>query len=128
MRCNCRCKKLLKTKAFNGEEGGKAWEADVVAKGYELMLVSQFTLHGRLKKPKPDFSKAMPPQAAKEFYNNFVQRVRAEYGQPSRVKDGVFGAMMDVALVNAGPVTFILDSDAEGGAGGPSEQWTQPAL
>lgn len=69
----------------------------------------QFTLYGRLKKARPDYSKAMPPAAAKDFYEHFVAGVRAEYAA-DRVKDGVFGAMMDVSLVNDGPVTFVIDS------------------
>lgn len=87
-----------------------ATHCQVVSKGYELLLVSQFTLYGRLKKPKPDYSKAMPPQQARDFYASFVDRVRREYAA-GKVQDGVFGAMMDVQLVNDGPVTYIVDSN-----------------
>lgn len=74
-----------------------------------MLLVSQFTLYGRPKGNSPDFSKAMGPAAAREAYAGFVERVRRGYS-PARVGDGVFGAMMDVALVNDGPVTLLLDS------------------
>lgn len=61
----CRCKKILKCRAFpksaSKEERGQAWGGDVSSMGYEILLVSQFTLYARLKKSKPDFSKAMPP-------------------------------------------------------------------
>ena len=50
---------------------------------------------------------------AREAYQSFVERVRREYGHPERVKDGMFGAMMQVGLVNDGPVTFILDSESQ---------------
>jgi hypothetical protein len=57
-----------------------------------------------------------PPPAraqARDTYRSFVELVRREHGQPGRVKDGVFGAMMQVGLVNDGPVTFILDSETQ---------------
>ncbi len=60
---------------------------------------------------KPDFSQAMPPQAAREAYAALVARLRAGY-RPDGVKDGVFGAMMHVRLENDGPVTIMLDSQA----------------
>lgn len=49
---------------------------------------------------------------AKEFYGAFVENVRSQY-VADRVKDGVFGAMMNVALVNDGPVTFVVDSETD---------------
>eukprot|EP00955_Chlamydomonas_euryale_P090912 364584-Chlamydomonas_euryale.AAC.1 len=53
-----------------------------------------------------------PLKQAREFYDSFVDMVRQEY-EPERVHDGVFGAMMGVASVNDGPVTFIIDSEAD---------------
>jgi D-tyrosyl-tRNA(Tyr) deacylase len=47
---------------------------------------------------------------AREAYAAFLEQLRGGYGLPDRVQDGVFGAMMDVGLVNDGPVTFLLDS------------------
>lgn len=58
-------------------------------------------------------SKAMGPDSARQFYARVVDKVRAAY-VPERVGDGVFGAMMDVSLVNDGPVTFIVDSGHQG--------------
>ncbi|KAF8058089.1 dtd [Scenedesmus sp. PABB004] len=103
------CKKILRTRGWADEDSGTPWAKDVAGIGGEVLLVSQFTLYGRLKKPRPDFSKAMPPDRAREVYAGLVERVRAAYA-PDRVCDGVFGAMMDVALINDGPVTFVLDS------------------
>ncbi|KAL6764925.1 D-Tyr tRNAtyr deacylase-like domain-containing protein [Haematococcus lacustris] len=106
-------KKILKTRAFNGEgEDGRSWDKDVISCGYEVLLVSQFTLYGRLQKAKPDFTKAMSTAPAKEMWAAFVAQVQ-EAHKPELVKDGVFGAMMDVALVNDGPVTFLLDSETD---------------
>mmetsp|Transcript_32863 Transcript_32863/g.72590 ORF Transcript_32863/g.72590 Transcript_32863/m.72590 type:complete len:151 (-) Transcript_32863:268-720(-) len=105
------CKKILKARAFSSTES-RGWDQDVVSINGEVLLVSQFTLYGRFKKPRPDFSKAMPPQQAKEFYQQFVEKVRTEY-VPEQVKDGIFGAMMDVQLINDGPVTFIFDSETD---------------
>jgi len=103
------CRKMLKCRAFHNKETGRPWDVDIVGLGGEILLVSQFTLYGRLKKPKPDYSRAMGPEQAKDFYTQFVKRVRNAY-VPERVKDGVFGAMMSVKLENDGPVTYILDS------------------
>lgn len=72
--------------------------------------VSQFTLYAKTAKgSKPDFHQAMPASSAQPFYNEFLEKLRSAY-EPSRIKDGAFGAMMDVSLVNDGPVTIQLDS------------------
>ncbi|KAG2438375.1 hypothetical protein HYH02_010830 [Chlamydomonas schloesseri] len=104
-------KKILSVKAWPHPETQKAWDVSVTGAGYEILLVSQFTLYARLKKPKPDYSKAMGPTQAKDLYGQLVEEVRRQYGGPERVKDGVFGAKMDVALVNDGPVTYVVDSN-----------------
>lgn len=66
--------------------------------------VSQFTLLASTKKGnKPSFHGSAPPSQAKELYDRFFERVQTLY-QKERVKDGIFQAMMDVALVNDGPV------------------------
>jgi D-tyrosyl-tRNA(Tyr) deacylase len=93
----------------NEEKGNKPWDLSVSQKGYELLLVSQFTLFCKFKGNKPDFHLAMPPAEARETYQAFVEKVKATY-QPDKVKDGVFGAMMQVSLVNDGPVTVTLDT------------------
>ncbi|KAG2492760.1 hypothetical protein HYH03_008925 [Edaphochlamys debaryana] len=103
------CKKILTLRAWPHPDNGKPWDLSVTAAGYEVLMVSQFTLYARFKKPKPDFSKAMGPQTAKDMYGQLVEAVRQQY-EADRVKDGVFGAKMDVQLVNDGPVTYILDS------------------
>jgi D-aminoacyl-tRNA deacylase len=76
--------------------------------GGEVLAVSQFTLLANTKKGKrPSFVGAAPPEEAERLFDYFCERLRAAGAGP--VKTGVFGAMMDVALVNDGPVTIILE-------------------
>lgn len=73
----------------------------------EILAVSQFTLYGDTKKGRrPSFSKAASPQEAKPLFDAFISALKTK-GVP--VKTGVFGARMEVELVNDGPVTFILE-------------------
>jgi len=73
----------------------------------EILIVSQFTLAGDCKKGKrPSFDKAAPPETANPLYEYFISLMK---NKNIPVKTGVFGAMMDVSLVNDGPVTFILE-------------------
>jgi len=67
------------------------------------VVVSQFTLYASTKKHSPEFHKSAPTAVAKELYEKFLSAVQFKY-KSDRVKDGVFQAMMDVALVNDGPV------------------------
>lgn len=73
-----------------------------------LLVVSQFTLAADTRKGlRPSFSSAMPPGDAEALYEFFLREARARHDP---VASGRFGAMMDVSLVNAGPVTFLLES------------------
>ncbi|XP_010279191.1 PREDICTED: D-tyrosyl-tRNA(Tyr) deacylase [Nelumbo nucifera] len=103
------CRKVLNMRLFPNDKTGKAWDQNVMQRNYGVLLVSQFTLYGILKGNKPDFHVAMPPERAKPFYASLVERFRKAYN-PESVKDGVFGAMMKVNLINDGPVTMQLDS------------------
>ncbi|QHN81028.1 D-tyrosyl-tRNA(Tyr) deacylase [Arachis hypogaea] len=105
------CRKVLNMRLFPNENTGKAWDHSVMQKKYQVLLVSQFTLYGFLKGNKPDFHVAMPPQKANPFYASLVDRFRNTYNSDA-IKDGVFGAMMKVNLVNDGPVTMQLDSQS----------------
>ena len=74
----------------------------------EMLIVSQFTLAGDVKKgTRPSFDKAMAPNEANEMYEYFISKVRE---QNIPVKTGVFGAHMEVKLLNNGPVTFVIDA------------------
>ncbi|KAK6268682.1 hypothetical protein QUC31_012842 [Theobroma cacao] len=103
------CRKVLNMRLFPNESTGKGWDQSVMQRNYGVLLVSQFTLYGFLKGNKPDFHVAMPPQKAKPFYESLLDKFRKAY-QPDAIKDGVFGAVMKVSLVNDGPVTMQLDS------------------
>ncbi|KAJ1685004.1 hypothetical protein LUZ63_016394 [Rhynchospora breviuscula] len=112
------CRKVLNMRLFPNEETGKAWDQSVVQRDYGVLLVSQFTLYGVLKGNKPDFHVAMPPQKAKPFYASLVEKFQKAYSSDA-VKDGIFGAMMKVNLVNDGPVTMQLDSSPVQESSGP---------
>ena len=76
--------------------------------GGTLLVVSQFTLYGDARRGKrPSFDRAAPPQLAKELYGYFVEKIRAA---GLRCETGRFQEMMQVELVNDGPVTILLDS------------------
>jgi D-aminoacyl-tRNA deacylase len=76
----------------------------------EILVISQFTLYGDTSKGnRPGFSDAALPEEAKNLYNLFIQRVASIIGE-ERVKTGIFGAMMQVKIINEGPVTFIVES------------------
>lgn len=90
------------------EDENAKMNRSVVEIGGSVLAVSQFTLYGDVRKGKrPSFDEAAPPQLANELYEDFVQKVR-EAGVSCET--GRFQAMMQVELVNDGPVTILLDS------------------
>jgi D-tyrosyl-tRNA(Tyr) deacylase len=97
--------KLLSIRLW--ENNGKKWDSSLRDKGYELLIVSQFTLYSVLKGNKPDFHNAMNPSEAQAIYNQFVQTARDLY-DPIKVQTGAFGQYMNVHIVGDGPVTIEL--------------------
>ena len=101
--------KLVRQRIFPDEAG--VMNRSVQETGGEVLVVSQFTLFASTKKGnRPSYSRAARPELAIPLYESFVQRLAAELGKP--VATGVFGADMQVALVNDGPVTILMDSKA----------------
>jgi len=98
--------KIVNLRVFGDAAG--SLNRSLLEVGGELLAVSQFTLLGDCRKGRrPGFSDAAPPDEARALYERFVAAVQAA---GPRVACGVFRAMMDVALVNQGPVTLLLDS------------------
>lgn len=98
--------KLLAYRVFADSEG--RMNASVVDVQGAILLVSQFTLSADTRKGlRPGFSLAMPPRDAEPLYDYTLMQLRRRH---SRVASGVFGADMQVSLVNDGPVTFLFDA------------------
>src|SRR5258708_4230631 len=88
-----------------------AWAKSVCELPGEILLISQFTLHASTKKgTKPSWHRAARPESAIPLYEAMISRLGALLGKP--IAGGRFGAMMQVALVNDGPVTITIDSKA----------------
>jgi D-tyrosyl-tRNA(Tyr) deacylase len=99
--------KLTRLRIFADEAG--VMNRSVVERGGELLAVSQFTLFASLRKGnRPSWSRAAPPEIAQPIFARFVEQLASDLGRP--VVTGVFGADMQVHLVNDGPVTIALDS------------------
>ncbi len=100
-------RKLLNLRVFEGERGGM--DRSLLDVGGELGLISQFTLFGDTRKGRrPSFAAAAPPAQAQPLFDTVVTAAQAE---GVRVLTGRFGAMMDVELVNRGPVTLLIDTE-----------------
>jgi len=99
--------KIVKLRVFGDENG--AMNNAITDVGGTALVVSQFTLHASTKKGnRPSFIKAARPEIAIPLYESFVKELEAKLGKT--VPTGEFGAMMNVALVNDGPVTIQIDS------------------
>uniref|UniRef100_W8BB04 D-aminoacyl-tRNA deacylase n=1 Tax=Ceratitis capitata TaxID=7213 RepID=W8BB04_CERCA len=101
-------RKLLALRLFE-DTAGKRWQKSVKDEQLEILCVSQFTLYHRLKGNKPDFHLAMQGDAAQNLYGKFLKRLGKDYDE-TKIKDGRFGAYMQVHIQNDGPVTVELES------------------
>ena len=98
--------KIINLRVFEDQEG--RMNRSLLNTGGEMLVVSQFTLYGDCRKGRrPSWSKAAPPEMARILYEQFTEQVRAA---GVTVATGRFQAMMQVSLVNDGPVTLLLDS------------------
>ena len=99
--------KIIRLRIFNDSEG--VMNLSVKEINGEILVISQFTLHASTKKGnRPSYIKAARPETAIPLYNQFLVHLANEFGKP--VQSGVFGAMMEVSLVNDGPVTIVMDT------------------
>ncbi|GLR11358.1 D-aminoacyl-tRNA deacylase [Chitinimonas prasina] len=101
--------KLCKLRVFGDEQG--VMNCSLLDVGGEVLAVSQFTLFASVKKGnRPSWSRAAPGPVSQPLFDRFVAALSLALGKP--VPTGVFGADMQVSLVNDGPVTLMLDSRA----------------
>jgi D-aminoacyl-tRNA deacylase len=99
--------KIRDIRVFEGEDG-KGMDRSVAEVGGSVLVVSQFTLYGDVRKGRrPSFDAAAPPETARALYEDLVRELRATQVP---VATGEFQAMMRVELVNDGPVTILIDS------------------
>jgi len=100
-------KKTCQLRIFNDANG--VMNLSVLDMGGEIMVVSQFTLHASTRKGnRPSYIRAARPETAIALYKQLVKIFNVTLGKP--IGTGIFGAQMEIALVNDGPVTIILDS------------------
>lgn len=100
-------KKIVQLRIFNDADGKMNLSVEDVAGG--ILVVSQFTLFADAKKGnRPSYIRSAPPAVSVPLYEEFLQMLRQRFQGP--IATGEFGAMMDVSLLNDGPVTIILDS------------------
>jgi D-tyrosyl-tRNA(Tyr) deacylase len=99
--------KIVQLRIFNDSNG--VMNLSVVEAGGNIMVISQFTLHAKTKKGnRPSYIKAARPETAIPLFKNFIDSLSSLSGK--EVATGEFGAMMDVSLVNDGPVTITIDT------------------
>jgi D-tyrosyl-tRNA(Tyr) deacylase len=99
--------KITRLRIFDDENG--VMNLSVQDVGGEVLVVSQFTLHASTKKGnRPSYIKAARPETAIPLYRSFVKELSVLLGKP--VATGEFGEEMDIALINSGPVTIIIDT------------------
>ena len=100
-------KKIINLRIFNDDEG--KMNRSVQDVGGDILLISQFTLHGSTKKGnRPSFIKAAKPDFANVMYERFIKVLEQSLGK--EIQTGEFGSDMKVSLVNYGPTTIIIDS------------------
>jgi D-tyrosyl-tRNA(Tyr) deacylase len=101
------CNKIVNLRVFSDEDG--VMNHSIKDVNGDALVVSQFTLHATIKKGnRPSYIKAAKPVVAIPLYDEFVKKLKITLGKP--INTGEVGAMMDVSLVNDGPVTILIDT------------------
>ncbi|EDR24727.1 hypothetical protein, conserved [Entamoeba dispar SAW760] len=103
--------KVLKMKLWDSEDG-KRWSKSVMDMGYEVLVVSQFTLYAILNGTKPDFHKSMRAEKSHPFYDLVVKRFKELYTE-DKIQIGAFGQYMKISTEVDGPVNIIIDYPKE---------------
>ncbi|MCD6564498.1 MAG: D-tyrosyl-tRNA(Tyr) deacylase [Bacteroidales bacterium] len=104
---NWLCKKIIQLRIFDDKNG--VMNLSVADIDGEILVISQFTLHAKTKKGnRPSYIKAARPDIAIPVYNKFVEKLG--FYLEKEIKTGEFGALMQISLVNDGPVTIIIDT------------------
>ncbi len=99
--------KIVQLRIFNDSNG--VMNLSVMETGGNIMVISQFTLHAKTKKGnRPSYIKAARPETAIPLYENFIKVLSDLTGK--KIATGEFGAMMNIELINDGPVTIIIDT------------------
>jgi D-aminoacyl-tRNA deacylase len=101
------CNKIVQLRIFN--DSNDVMNLSVQETGGSILAISQFTLHAKTRKGnRPSYIKAARPEIAIPLYNNFVKTLSDLLGR--EISTGEFGAMMQIELINDGPVTIIIDT------------------
>lgn len=101
------CQKIVNLRIFPDSQG--VMNRSILESNGDMLIISQFTLHASTKKGnRPSYIRAARPEQAIPLYEKFVGKMESLLGRP--VQTGQFGAMMQVRLINDGPVTIIIDS------------------
>ena len=99
--------KIIRLRIFPDEQG--VMNKSITESDGDILLISQFTLHASTKKGnRPSYIKAARPDKAIPLYEAFIKQLEEYLGK--NIETGEFGALMDISLVNSGPVTIIIDS------------------
>jgi len=99
--------KIVRLRIFDDEHG--VMNHSVKDIDGDILIVSQFTLHASTRKGnRPSYIRSAKPESAIPLYEKFLRQVETDLGKP--VSAGIFGAMMNVSLINDGPVTIVIDT------------------